>query len=167
MGFMPKVPANGSIYVKNGGFEYTGVQGEDPNQVLTYDEETKAVGPADLDALMGGACVSFLQKSAPKERPRGGDLRRGDLWTNEDTMILSIWDDRDEAWKYVKTINGVITGTIINSIYTTPFSLPPSGYLRCDGSECPLEFSQLRDLLQEQTGSTQLPALPAGNLIKT
>jgi len=167
MGYMPKVPANGSVYVKNGGFEYTGVKGEDPNQVMTYDEETKAVGPTDLDALMGGACVSILQEDEPKERPRGGDLQRGDFWTNEKTMILSIWDDEDEDWKYVNAINGIFTGAILFSIYTSPTAIPPEGYLKCDGSPCPSEFGALRDLLQEQTGTTDLPALPEGNLIKT
>ena len=111
--------------------------------------------------------ATFLQEDEPKERPRGGDLQRGDLWTNENTMLLSIWDDQDEKWKYVKTVNGVLTGTIVFSVYTGPFAVPPSGYLACDGTECPSQFTALRSLLQEQTGDTILPLLPAGNIIKT
>ena len=165
MGFMPKVPSNGSMYIKNGGFEYTGIKGEDPNQVMTFDPERGSVGPADLTGLMGGSCVSQYTENAPKERPRGGDLQIGDFWTKKSTKIISIWDG--EKWKYVKTINGVITGTIIQSIYTTPLTPPPDGYLRCDGEPCPEEFTDLKNLLQLETGSINVPTLPAGFLIKT
>ena len=128
MGYMPKVPANGSMYVKRGGFEYTGIDGEDPNQVMTFDPETGAVGPTDLDGLMGGACVSQYTNDKPDERPRGGDLEIGDFWTKESNKEFKIWDGYD--WKTIVEYGGPgsVTYSInLNWISAFPPSTRPNG----------------------------------------
>jgi len=161
---MDKVDSNGSFRVKGtGAVEFTGVASGDPNQIVTFNPEYSSLESTDLGELFGGACVSQYVPDPPDGRPRGGELEIGDLWTDSDTDIMHIYDG--ERWVFVKTVNGVATGTIITHIITTPLQAP-SGYLICDGTPCPTQYDELSDLLLAQTGSTDLPSLPAGNFIK-
>lgn len=160
-----KVDSNGSFRVKgNGAVEFTGVSSGDPNQIVTFNPEFDSLESTDLGELFGGACVSQYVPDPPNERPKGDELQIGDLWTDSDTDIMHIYDG--DRWVFVKTINGVATGTIITHIITAPLEAPPGGYLRCDGSPCPPQYTELANLLLDQTGSTDLPSLPAGNFIK-
>lgn len=161
---MARAESNGSFRVKSSGaVQYIGTGGGD-NQIVTYNPDNEAFENTDLEELFGGACVSQYVPDPPKNRPNGADLEIGDFWTDSDTDIIRIYDGDD--WVFVKTINGVATGTIINHVITTPLAVPPGGYLRCDGTPCPPQYSELAQLLLDNTGSTDLPSLPAGSFIK-
>lgn len=161
---MARAESNGSFYVARGGFQYTGIDGKDDNQICTYNPDNKSVEVTDLDALVGGSCVSQYEENAPSERPRGGELEIGDLWTQKGSRLLHIWDG--DGWIRVHTVNGNPVGTIIQNINTTPLAPPPAGYLNCDGTICPSQYSELRDLLFDINGDFVLPSLPAGSYIK-
>lgn len=164
---MARADSNGSFLVKSTGvIDYIGSGGGD-NQIVTYNPDNKSFENTDLENLFGGACVSQYVPSAPKKRPNGADLEIGDFWTNSETKLLSVWSD-EEKWVFIKAINGTPVGTIIQSIRTGFFSLPPLGYLACDGSPCPPEYEELQDLLVANTGSTNLPDIVTpGFFIKT
>jgi len=162
---MARAEANGSFLVKStGAIEYIGSGGGD-NQIVTYNPENESFEDTDLENLFGGACVSQYVPDPPKKRPNDADLEIGDFWTNSETQILSIWSD-EERWVYVNTINGTPTGTIITTVITGFPANPPVGYLPCDGSPCPPQFSALSDLLLANSGSTNLPTGGAGVFIK-
>ncbi len=162
---MAKAEANGSFLIKStGAVEYIGSGGGD-NQIVTFNPENSSFEDTDLEELFGGACVSQYVPDPPSERPNGSDLEIGDFWTNSNTQILSIWSD-DEQWVYVKAINGTPVGTIIQSIITGFLAPPPIGYLACDGTPCPPQFTELSALLLTYNGDTDLPSLGSGFFIK-
>ena len=166
---MPRADANGSFYVTKGGFEYTGIDGADENQIVTYDSELNAITATNLDDLVGGACVSQYTDDAPTTRPSTKvkdkpPLEIGDFWTQKGSRLLHIWDG--ENWDRVLTINGNPVGTTILTVITAPLAPPPAGYLACDGTPCPPEFNALTQVLLENTGSTDLPNLGPGYFIK-
>lgn len=162
---MDRVPSNGSFLIKgNGAVSFVGSGFGDANQIVTFNPDFDSLESTDLGELFGGACVSQYVPDAPSERPRGGELEIGDLWTNSNTDIMSIYDG--ERWVFVKTINGVAVGTIITHINSGPLATPPAGYLRCDGTVCPPQYDELADLLFANNGNTNLPSLPDGQFIK-
>lgn len=159
-----RIESNGSFYVSKGTFQYTGLPPSDLDQVVTFDYDRKEVTSTDLTKLFGGACVSQYTEDAPSKRPRGRDLEIGDFWTQKGSRILHIWDG--DSWVRVHTINGNPVGTIIQNINTSILAAPPGGYLACDGTPCPTQYTELRALLLANTGDIILPNLASGFFIK-
>lgn len=168
---MDRVASNGSFYVSDGGFKYSGTRSGDPNQIVTFDIDAGQVNSTDLDELFDNDfCVSQYTFEAPATRPirkgqkKGADLEVGDFWTDRATGVLSIWDS--DSWVYIKPINGNPVGTIINTVITNTPVVPPTGYLACDGTPCPPQYTELSDLLLANSGSILLPAGVPGQFIK-
>lgn len=153
-----RIESNGSFYVSKGTFQYTGLPPTDIDQVVTFDYEKKEVTSTDLSKLQGIACVSQYESSPPSKRPRNRDLEVGDLWTDKETKLLHIWDGL--GWVLVETINGNPVGTIIQNI-----GAAAPGYLVCDGTPCPPQYTDLINLLLATTGGTLLPNI-TGSFIK-
>ncbi len=160
---MSRAEANGSFVIAKGGVQYIGNGPDDDNQIVTYNFDDGGLESTGLDKLFGGACVSQYQSGAPSSRPRGGDLEIGDFWTDSDSKLLHIWDG--DEWVRVKAINGNPVGTTIQTIDTLALT-PPPGYLLCDGTPCPPQFTELAAMLLANTGDTLLPNLAAGTFIK-
>ena len=161
---MTRADANGSFRIlSSGAIQYTGTGGGD-NQIVTYNPDNESFEDTNLEELFGGACVSQYLPSAPSKRPNGGDLEVGDFWTATGNKFIHIWDG--DEWIQVKTVNGNPVGTIIQTIADSLTATAPEGYLLCDGTLCPEEFTQLRAMLLANTGDFFLPSLPGGNYIK-
>ena len=161
------VQPNGSLRVKSTGaidFQGPGL-GSDNNQVATYNE-AYGIGSTNLGDLLEQFITDYsvcqVSDGAPNERPEGDDLEAGDLWVKSGDRSLSYYDGSD--WYPIRTDSPV--GTIITTIITAPLASPPGGYLRCDGTECPLDYDDLRNLLFENNGDYDLPNRPAGDFIK-
>lgn len=154
-----RIESNGSFYVSKGTFQYTGLPPTDIDQVVTFDYDKKEVTSTDLSKLQGIACVSQYESSPPTKRPRNRDLEIGDLWTDKETKFLHIWDGN--GWVLVETINGNPVGTIIQKLGLGV----PAGYLACDGTPCPPQYTELIAILLDVTGETDLPSI-AGGYIK-
>lgn len=142
-----KVDYNGSFLVKGtGAIEFQGQGSGDNNQVATFDPEFGALASTDLSKLIEQFeyffCVSQYKGSEPNSRPGDGtDLEIGDLWTDDSTKFIYIWDG--SQWIQIKTPGQVPTGTVITNVSLTA----PAGYLACDGSSVPPEYSELAALL--------------------
>lgn len=155
-----KVDSNGSFLVKStGAIEYQGLTSGDNNQIATYDADNGALTSVNLEDLIDQFrfffSVSQYESSEPSTRPKPekDKLEIGDLWTDKDTKFIYIWDGG--SWVQIKNPSGVPVGTIISNLSLTP----PSGYLACDGSVCPPQYTELRALLP--TGN--LPSLSPGS----
>ena len=135
-----KVDANGSFLVKTGGaINFIGKKSDDENQVVTFSAETSELQSTDASLLFDDIyCVSQNEDSSPDTRPNGDDLLVGDLLTSSINKNFYVRSD-DEAWIPASTP----TGTIIQSIAPSP----PAGYLLCNGTECPPEYTLLRSYL--------------------
>jgi hypothetical protein len=136
-----KVDANGSFLVKTGGaINFIGAKSDDANQIVTFNEETSELQSTDASLLFDEIyCVSQYEDSAPDKRPNGDELLQGDLWTSSIDKNFYVWSEEEELWIPASTP----TGTVIQSVSPTP----PSGYLLCNGLECPPQFALLRSLL--------------------
>lgn len=136
-----KVDANGSFLVKTGGaVNFIGTKSDDENQVVTFNGETSELESTDASLLFDDIyCVSQYEDSAPDRRPNGDRLLQGDLWTSSIDKNFYVWTEDGEVWIPASTP----TGTVIQSVSSTP----PSGYLLCDGSECPPQYTTLRSML--------------------
>lgn len=154
-----KVDYNGSFLVKStGAIDYQGSSSGDNNQIATYDPEFGALASTDLQSLIEQFeyffCVSQYENSEPDDRPDGDDLERGDLWTDEGSKFMYVWSGSD--WIQLKAPGTNPVGTIIQNMQ--PPTSPPSGYLYCDGSNCPPQYGELFALLDDG----ELPNLQTG-----
>lgn len=162
-----KASSDGSFLMVNGNPKFIGNQlSNDPNTVVTFDSETSSMQAVPAGKLFKDLeyAVSMITNQPPEERPNGDDLEIGDFWTNKRTSILYVWDG--DEWLPIAAINGNPVGTIITNINTDPLAPPPSGYLKCDGTPCPPEYEDLRQLLLASTGSFVLPTRAPGVFIK-
>ena len=169
---MPKykndyVQPNGSLRVKSTGaidFQGAGLGG-DNNQVATYNE-AYGIGSTNLGDLLEQFITDYsvcqVSDKEPKERPEGDNLEPGDLWVKDGDRTLFFYTGNE--WLPIRTDSPV--GTIITTIITDPVASPPSGYLKCDGTECPAQYEDLRELLFENNGDFELPNRPNGDFIK-
>ncbi len=155
-----KVDSNGSFLVKStGAIQYQGIESGDNNQIATYDDEFGALTAVNLEDLIDQFkfffCVSQYASSEPNKRPEPDDdeLERGDLWTDTDTKFMYIWDESD--WIQIKSPGANPVGTIISNLSITP----PAGYLACDGTPCPPQYTALLALLP----SGNLPSINPGS----
>lgn len=156
---MARVESNGSFLVKQTGeIDYIGTGGGE-NQVVTFNSDNSSFESTNLEDLFGGACVSQYTKDAPGKRPKGAELEVGDFWTRQSDKRLHIWDG--EFWVAVTVINGNPVGTIIQKLGLGV----PSGYLACDGTPCPPQYTELIAILLDTTGEIDLPTI-AGGYIK-
>lgn len=155
-----KVAYNGSFLVKgNGAIQYEGQGSGDNNQIATFDPTFGALASTDLAQLIEQFefffCVSQYTGSEPSSRPNDGtDLEIGDLWTDDSSKFMYIWDGSD--WIQLKTPGQVPVGTVITNVSLTA----PAGYLPCDGAAIPPEYSELATL----TGGSAPNIGPANSL---
>lgn len=62
---MGRIEANGSFYVKNSGFQFTGFDGEDENQVVTFNKDFGAFESTDLSKLGPMPAGGIIMWSGP------------------------------------------------------------------------------------------------------
>jgi len=149
---------NGSFYTESTGrVRYSGIQSEDKNQVVAFDPRNGGQYMAvDLSEMLMQQNYEFAESivdsKEPKYRKSEEELRSGDLWWDKSDDYAGYVHDEGEFKALPRSENP--PGTIIRSIYPTP----PSGYLTCDGSDCPSSASIYAFLQAENNG--KLPSLP-------
>ena len=147
-----QVDSNGSFLVKStGAIQYQGITSGDNNQIAAYDGNNGALVSVNLEDLIEQFkfffCVSQYESSEPDTRPEPekGELERGDLWTDTATNFIYIWDGSD--WIQINTPGNTPVGTVISNVSL----VAPAGYLPCDGSPIPPEYTALLALIPGAT----------------
>ncbi len=143
-----QVDSNGSFLVKStGAIQYQGLASGDNNQIATFDAANGALTSSNLEDLINQFkfffCVSQYESSEPDKRPEpeNTELEKGDLWTDTNTKFIYIWDGSD--WIQINTPGNTPVGTVISNVSL----VAPAGYLPCDGSAIPSEYSALLALI--------------------
>ena len=143
-----KVDSNGSFLVKStGAIQYQGLESGDNNQIATYDADNGALTSSNLEDLIGQFefffAVSQYTGSEPSTRPEpeSTELEIGDLWTDTATKFMYIWDG--SAWVLLRSPDSNPVGTVISNVSL----VAPAGYLPCDGTPIPSQYTQLLALI--------------------
>lgn len=149
---------NGSFYYESSGkVRYSGIQSEDKNQVVAFDPRYGGQYMAvDLSEMLNQQNYEFAESivadKEPDKRKSEEELRSGDLWWDSKENYAGYVHDGAQFQALPRSENP--PGTIIRSIYPTP----PSGYLICNGDDCPSSASIYDFLVAENNG--KLPSLP-------
>lgn len=121
------------------------------------DKESKLLHIWDGDQwVLVKATARIITSEGP---PTSLEPVEGDTYFDESTLRTYIY--YSGSWVVTSPFNTSPVGTIIQNVSITP----PLGYLACDGTPCPPQYTELVNLLITSNGNSLLPDIP-GAFIK-